>query len=119
MKIHDLDVIIRQIVRDEVLTLLLEFHEKLNHHSARRDSLTDRRNELFAITDVIYKMREKLREKEESAAKEFTEKMREIAKDPDHENAHGEADKLIMEILRQEGYGEGINIFDEMIKWYA
>ena len=50
---------------------------------------------------------------------EFAQRMREIAENSDTEAAHGEADKLMCDVLRSLGYSEGIDIFDSMEKWYA
>ena len=35
------------------------------------------------------------------------------------ERAHVRADELMCEILKQLGYGEGVDIFNNMPKWYA
>lgn len=53
--------------------------------------------------------------------KEFAEKMKEIAKfsDDDPEIAHGDADALIVQVLKEYGYQEGLEIFIKMDKWYA
>lgn len=62
--------------------------------------------------------------------KEFRDKMLEFSSikmwpnDPnskliDCEVAHHEADKLIIELLFQLGYGEGAIIFEQMEKWYS
>ena len=37
----------------------------------------------------------------------------------DEEDAHVLADALMCEILRELGYGEGVDIFLNMSKWYA
>ena len=37
----------------------------------------------------------------------------------DEEGAHGDADDLMLDLLRQLGYGEGADIFDDASKWYA
>ncbi len=37
----------------------------------------------------------------------------------DEEIAHCDADKLMCDLLRQIGYGEGIDIFEKSDKWYA
>lgn len=50
---------------------------------------------------------------------EFAKRMAEIAKNLDSEVGHGEADDLLCEVLRELGYGEGIDIFESMHKWYA
>jgi hypothetical protein len=53
--------------------------------------------------------------------KEFEARMREnlssLGFDP--ETAHIEADKLICDLLRSLGYGDGIDLFEEADKWYA
>ncbi len=52
---------------------------------------------------------------------EFARRMREIAQsaEDDPEVGHLKADNLMIELLRSLGYGEGVNIFDEMPRWYA
>ena len=50
---------------------------------------------------------------------EFAKKMEELSLNGDIEEAHGNADDLMCELLRQLGYGEGVQIFQEMEKWYA
>lgn len=55
---------------------------------------------------------------------EFRDKMRAIfAEDkdsyPDLEASHANADGLMCELLRQLGYGEGVEIFEKADKWYA
>lgn len=37
----------------------------------------------------------------------------------DEENQHIDADELMCDVLRSLGYGDGIDIFDSMHKWYA
>lgn len=53
--------------------------------------------------------------------KEFEERMRAIAEDPDYDEelGHGAADWLMMEVLRDLGYGAGVDIFESMDVWYA
>jgi hypothetical protein len=52
---------------------------------------------------------------------EFKRKMLEIADtvEVDQEQAHCEGDDLMIEVLRQHGYGEGCRVFNKMEKWYA
>lgn len=52
---------------------------------------------------------------------EFYQKMLTIAHDPagDTQADHGNADKLMCEVLTELGYGEGVEVFKEMGKWYA
>ena len=50
---------------------------------------------------------------------EFSKRMRKIAKDPDTEAAHAEADKLLCEMLKQLGYGAGVKVFEDMDRWYG
>lgn len=49
----------------------------------------------------------------------FTVNMRNIAQMPDVEDAHGQADELMCELLRSLGYEEGVKLFERMDKWYA
>lgn len=59
---------------------------------------------------------------------EFARKMRETFSASAHprsdgrldtEAAHAAADRLIIELLRELGYGEGAAVFDSEEKWYA
>jgi hypothetical protein len=52
---------------------------------------------------------------------EFALKMGEISRSysGDPEAAHGKADDLMCEMLRSLGYGDGVNAFEAMDKWYA
>lgn len=51
----------------------------------------------------------------------FAERMREIASQyaKDIEVCHAEMDKLMCETLRNVGYGEGVDIFENTDKWWA
>ena len=53
--------------------------------------------------------------------KEFEKRMVDIKQKDgfDPENAHGKADDLMCELLRELGYGDGVKIFESMHKWYA
>lgn len=68
--------------------------------------------------EIVYDLRqwERLR-----SVKGFADAMREIAKqaEDDEEIGHHAADDLMCELLRELGYGEGIDIFESMPKWYA
>ena len=52
---------------------------------------------------------------------EFADRMRQIAEDTwnDAEGRHAMADELMCELLEALGYEEGIEIFDDMEKWYS
>lgn len=52
---------------------------------------------------------------------EFAAEMARIARDAkgDPEAAHSYADKLMLKVLEQHGYGEGCAVFEKMDKWYA
>lgn len=52
---------------------------------------------------------------------EFSKKMKEIQeqKGHDEEMAHAMADDLMLETLISLGYQEGVEIFDNMNKWYG
>lgn len=47
------------------------------------------------------------------------QKMREIDENGDTEGAHCDADELFCEILRDLGYGDAVDVFEGMTKWYA
>ena len=49
---------------------------------------------------------------------EFAKAMKK-ASDYDEEDAHSKMDGIMADLLRQLGYGEGIDIFDNTSKWYA
>ena len=46
------------------------------------------------------------------------EKMQECVEDGDAESAHGKADQLLCEFLRELGYNELAEKYDEVKKWY-
>lgn len=48
---------------------------------------------------------------------EFAEQMREISKE-NREDRHMDGDDLMCEILTDLGYGDGVEIFECMEKWY-
>ena len=50
---------------------------------------------------------------------EFRLLMKDIANNSDTEEAHYEADKLMLTLLETLGYGQGVDVFDKMGKWYA
>jgi len=50
---------------------------------------------------------------------EFLDRMSEIAKNGDQEAAHADADDLMCELLESLGYGDGVDVFRAMDKWYA
>lgn len=55
---------------------------------------------------------------------EFKNKMQKISDQQgevhvDIEITHAEADDLMCELLRELGYGEGVDVFEDMPKWYA
>lgn len=52
---------------------------------------------------------------------EFAKKMKKISDNLKYqeEDAHMQMDDLMSDLLRQLGYGEGIDIFDNTSKWYA
>lgn len=40
-----------------------------------------------------------------------------VSEDPEVTHAH--ADNLMVEVLREMGFGEGLDIYDQIAKWYA
>lgn len=61
---------------------------------------------------------------ESELEKEFSEKgfaheMRILSRSNDIEMAHILADALMCNLLRELGYGEGVQIFEDMKKWYS
>lgn len=52
---------------------------------------------------------------------EFTDKMKNIYKQyyDDPEIGHERMDRCMAELLRDLGYGDGIDIFDKQYKWYC
>ena len=49
---------------------------------------------------------------------EFREKMI-AAQSADAEVAHSKMDELMCELLRELGYGSGVDVFDYQERWYA
>ena len=50
---------------------------------------------------------------------EFKIKMQEIADNCGTEDGHIDADSLMCDLLKELGYSEGVEIFENMNKWYA
>jgi hypothetical protein len=50
---------------------------------------------------------------------QFLETMKVAAKNPDREDAHASADDAMCSLLQALGYGEAVDVFDNMDKWYA
>ena len=50
---------------------------------------------------------------------EFYKKMKEIAEHKCEELVHIEMDELMCQILRELGYGSGVEIFEKVDKWYS
>lgn len=55
----------------------------------------------------------------EFSAKGFANEMRRIDRNNFPEVAHILADELMCKLLRELGYGEGVDIFEKMDKWYS
>lgn len=55
----------------------------------------------------------------EFSAKGFANEMRRIDRDNDTEMRHILADELMCKLLRELGYGEGVDIFEKMSLWYS
>ena len=49
---------------------------------------------------------------------DFAERMRD-ERNSDPESGHIHADKLMCNLLSALGYGEGVEVFDSLDKWYA
>ena len=45
--------------------------------------------------------------------------MIEISSDDDEEMAHINADNLLCEVLRKLGFGELVNVYERVHKWYS
>lgn len=60
-----------------------------------------------------------LRKQRPITPKQFALRMKKIAADCDRESRHSNADDLMCNLLRDLGYGEGVETFDAMGKWYA
>jgi hypothetical protein len=50
---------------------------------------------------------------------EFKARMEEVLLVGSCEYRHEDADDLMCEVLRSLGYGDGVDIFEKMEKWYA
>ena len=55
---------------------------------------------------------------EKISPEEFERRMREC-ESGDYEVAHARMDELMCQVLRDLGYGTGIDVFDQQDKWYA
>ena len=50
---------------------------------------------------------------------EAARRMRAIASRGDEERSHIDGDDILMEIARHAGFGEAVEVFDDMVKWFA
>lgn len=50
---------------------------------------------------------------------DFKERMTELSKGEDIEDRHVYMDNLMCDLLRELGYGDGVDIFELTGKWYA
>lgn len=50
---------------------------------------------------------------------QFRQKMKRIAQLKDIDERHKRADALMVALLDELGYGTGVELFNEMEKWYA
>lgn len=50
---------------------------------------------------------------------EFKKRMQEAAALEYEEVAHPDADGVMCDLLRELGYGDGVDVFEAMPKWYA
>lgn len=55
----------------------------------------------------------------ESSIEDYTERMRKLANSDDIEGRHYGMDDLMCEILKEMGFNELVEIFNETEKWYA
>jgi hypothetical protein len=55
----------------------------------------------------------------EKLQNEYVEKMQECVNAYDPEAAHGDADKLLCELLEKLGYAEVVAKYKEVARWYA
>lgn len=77
---------------------------------------------LVEMTEKEYEIAKKTLEKNninESSIKDYTERMRELSNSDDIEGRHYEMDDLMCEILKEMGFDELVDIFNETEKWYA
>jgi hypothetical protein len=50
---------------------------------------------------------------------QFKRQMEKLNTGGDIEAEHSLADRLMCEVLRELGYGDGVELFEKMEKWYA
>ena len=50
---------------------------------------------------------------------DFAREMRYKSRKTDTEAAHGDMDDLMCNLLRELGYGEAVDVFENAVKWYA
>lgn len=82
----------------------------INNHAQHVNNIEA---ELDTINDFI------MRFKDKTSPKVFKESMERIASSDDTEGNHVNADELMCELLTALGYGEGVEIFKNMDKWYS
>ena len=115
------DTILGYLTADEVFERIKKHHDGewdsyINGVSVEDDKETpwlddDSSNEYLMTTEEFAK-----------AMKDISDKLDHPPKDDpyyDEERAHMEMDGLMADLLRQIGYGEGIDIFENTYKWYT
>lgn len=50
---------------------------------------------------------------------QFKTEMEQIERSGDTEGGHVDADELMCRVLRELGYGDGVEVFERMDRWYA
>jgi hypothetical protein len=52
-------------------------------------------------------------------SEEYKQKLEALQDDPDTEKVHAVADGILCELLRNLGYGEVVDVYEQLDMWYA
>jgi hypothetical protein len=63
--------------------------------------------------------RTEMKRTKQERVKQYTEEMQNLQNSSDLESTHCIADDLLCDLLREIGYGEVVNAFENLEKWYA
>ncbi len=107
MKKNDINVYYCDLLGAEPMSNLPQM---INNHATH---ITNIKGEIDKINDFLTRFKDK------TSPEVFKESMERIACSDDTEGNHVNADELMCELLTALGYGEGVEIFKNMDKWYS
>lgn len=107
MKMNDKSVYYCDLLGAEPMSHLPQM---INNHA---EHITNIKGEIDKINDFLTRFKDK------TSPEVFKESMERINDGHDTESKHVIADEYMCELLTALGYGEGVEIFKNMDKWYS